>query len=397
MRVLAALTAAQLFGAGQHALGVAADSAIDLSGGALAVAEQQAWSVSSVSRSIKLSANTASATVTMQIENVGKVPLDSFAVRWSTAFSARVGHITASRKGGAGSFTVAMQPGLPDGISEIKSAVINLDQTAAKGEKMTLVYTLHMGLPYVPLPKEIDLFQDQWLVFEDSQCVPSPYNIGKQTTVAELPDSAGEVESFTEGAQRQGKKITWDESFCQGGKASITDSGEKKPLRIHFGHNAHQAYFKTVKREIEVSHWGNIAFTEDYKLHHGGAQMTGSFSRVSFTWADYRDKGMQTPPNPVVTGMQELSAVLPKTARNLHYRDEIGNISSSNARRDDRGYVLAQIRPRYPLLGGWNADWAFSYDVPTRSALKVDVATDCADIFPETNRRSVIAGRSLRH
>eukprot|EP00392_Amoebophrya_sp_AT5.2_P006384 g6396.t1 len=56
----------------------------------------------------------------------------------------------------------------------------------------------------------------------------------------------------------------------------------------------------------------------------------------------------------------------------MHYRDDIGNISSSNARRDDRGYVLAQIRPRYPLLGGWKADWSFSYDVPTRSALKVD-------------------------
>lgn len=67
-----------------------------------------------------------------------------------------------------------------------------------------------------------------------------------------------------------------------------------------------------------------------------------------------------------------MNVVLPRTARNIHYRDEIGNISSSNARRDDRGYVLAQIRPRFPVLGGWHADWEFSYDVPTRSALKVD-------------------------
>lgn len=106
-------------------------------------------------------------------------------------------------------------------------------------------------------------------------------------------------------------------------------------------------------------------------MKHGGAEMAGSFNRITFTWSDYRQRGMSTPPNPILTGMDELSVVLPKTARNLHYRDDIGNISSSNARRDDRGYVLAQIRPRYPLLGGWKADWSFSYDVPTRSALKV--------------------------
>lgn len=34
--------------------------------------------------------------------------------------------------------------------------------------------------------------------------------------------------------------------------------------------------------------------------------------------------------------------------------------------------MLAQIRPRYPILGGWRAEWEFHYDVPTTSALKVD-------------------------
>jgi len=141
---------------------------------------------------------------------------------------------------------------------------------------------------------------------------------------------------------------------------------------VHFSNQEHQTYFPSVKRDIEVSHWGNVAFKEAYELKHAGAAVTSAFNRVGFSWGDYRKRGMQAPENPVSTAMYEMNVVLPRTARNIYYRDEIGNISSSNARRDDKGYVLAQIRPRYPILGGWHADWEFSYDVPTRSALKSD-------------------------
>ena len=48
----------------------------------------------------------------------------------------------------------------------------------------------------------------------------------------------------------------------------------------------------------------------------------------------------------------ELQAVLPSGAHSLYYRDAIGNISSSNTRHHlDK--VQVQLRPRYPLLGGW--------------------------------------------
>ena len=94
-------------------------------------------------------------------------------------------------------------------------------------------------------------------------------------------------------------------------------------LRLHFLHNEHQGYLEHVKREIEVSHWGNVAFKENYKLLHGGAKLTGEFNRIPFTWQEYRRRGMaHAPQNPVLTGLEELSVVLPRTARNLHYRDE---------------------------------------------------------------------------
>lgn len=40
--------------------------------------------------------------------------------------------------------------------------------------------------------------------------------------------------------------------------------------------------FTEVEKIIEISHWGNIAITEFYKLKNTGPEMKGEFSRVEF-------------------------------------------------------------------------------------------------------------------
>lgn len=40
--------------------------------------------------------------------------------------------------------------------------------------------------------------------------------------------------------------------------------------RVHGVNNEPQVYFSEVIREIEVSHWGNIAITEFYKIKNVG-------------------------------------------------------------------------------------------------------------------------------
>ena len=53
---------------------------------------------------------------------------------------------------------------------------------------------------------------------------------------------------------------------------------------VHFQSDEHQAYFPSVSRDIEVSHWGNVAFRESYMLEHGGARMNSPFNRITFTY-----------------------------------------------------------------------------------------------------------------
>ena len=53
-------------------------------------------------------------------------------------------------------------------------------------------------------------------------------------------------------------------------------------LRVHYVNNYPFATFTTAEREIEVSHWGNVAVEEVYDLTHTGAKLVGGFSRADF-------------------------------------------------------------------------------------------------------------------
>jgi hypothetical protein len=50
---------------------------------------------------------------------------------------------------------------------------------------------------------------------------------------------------------------------------------------------------------------------------------------------------------------------LPGDAQDIYYRDEIGNISTSNvAARQSR--LEVELRPRFPLFGGWHTNYGFT-------------------------------------
>jgi hypothetical protein len=59
-------------------------------------------------------------------------------------------------------------------------------------------------------------------------------------------------------------------------------------------------------------------------------------------------------------------AALPPPARWLYFKDEIGNVSTSNVRYGAKK-VEAILRPRYPLMGGWRARFVFGHSLPLQS------------------------------
>ncbi len=59
-----------------------------------------------------------------------------------------------------------------------------------------------------------------------------------------------------------------------------------------------------------------------------------------------------------------LQTSLPASARDVYYRDEIGNVSTSHV-REMQDQVEVEIRPRFPLYGGWKTHYILGYNVPS--------------------------------
>lgn len=59
-----------------------------------------------------------------------------------------------------------------------------------------------------------------------------------------------------------------------------------------------------------------------------------------------------------------MQTILPASAKDVYYRDEIGNISTSNLKEQDDSVEL-ELRPRFPLFGGWKTHYYIGYNVPT--------------------------------
>jgi len=100
---------------------------------------------------------------------------------------------------------------------------------------------------------------------------------------------------------------------------------EIEKLKIHYEFNHPLGILNYASVTYEISHWGNIAVEEKYQVENIGAKLEGEFGRV-----DYDDYGRFGGKNAI----RDLRAKYPVKAYGLWYRDEIGNVSTSNAARE---------------------------------------------------------------
>ena len=116
----------------------------------------------------------------------------------------------------------------------------------------------------------------------------------------------------------------------------------------------------SMRKEVEISQWGNVAVTEWYEMRHTGAVLTGPFSRF-----EYQARG-----NEAKGSFNLLRASLPAVAHGIYYRDYIGNVSTSHVRKA-KGETVLEVNPRFPMFGGWSAEFEIGYNVPAATSLAV--------------------------
>lgn len=78
-----------------------------------------------------------------------------------------------------------------------------------------------------------------------------------------------------------------------------------------------------------------------------------------------------------------INFILPPGIHDAYYYDLVGNVSTSHLRtapsvpkgeNSDR-YSLLELRPRYPVMGGWNYSFTLGWDSPLEDYAGYDKAT----------------------
>lgn len=311
-----------------------------------------------VDRRIDLTSHNVRITSNIKVENDGKDPVSDFVVAFPDHQAKHLAFLSAYNIEGKGK-TKSRGASLPiksvdtEGMPQSLSPYsVSLPRKLAKGESLTLEVLAAFAHILKPFPEQVSQGDFQLVVFQDSAYYLSPYAVKVQTLSVKLPDAR--IESYTklENSKAQGSEIKY-------GPYENHDPFSYKGVVVHFEYNKPFAVAEKLVREIEISHWGNVQITEHYNLVHGGASLKGEFSRLDYQMSPHT-KG--------AVAFSRLLAKLPPRAHSVYYRDEIGNISTSNLRSNTIKTEL-EIEPRFPLFGGWKTFFTFGYGLPLKDYL----------------------------
>lgn len=173
-------------------------------------------------------------------------------------------------------------------------------------------------------------------------------NIPEYTKIAGTGDNA-------QSPQKVGSKLTY-------GTFGEVPAGASEDVRVRYEYTKPLIYVSRLERDIEVSHWGgNIAFEERYTLHNHAANLSAQFNRVLWASTQYR--------TPVTTAIKELRFPLRVGSLTPYFTDVIGNVSTSRFRSNSREANL-EIKPRYPVFGGWNYPFRIGWDADLKTFLR---------------------------
>jgi oligosaccharyltransferase complex subunit alpha (ribophorin I) len=311
--------------------------------------------LTSVSRQVKISSHIEEQVVQFTAENGGSKSVDHILFTISESDVKHLAFIQA--------FTIVEKTGTPAEIEPVASSShnakfwkVSLSKPLGKGESVTVQVGTALTNTIHAFPAEIQQKDPQTVKWSGNAYFFTPYTSKQQVT--KIKTGSGKVLS-----KHLGKNVNVNGEDVDVGPFADVAPFTTETLNLHYENNSPFATFVTGLKEIEISHWGNIAVEESYYLKHTGAKLKGSFSRY-----DYQRS------NQGVSSFRQINALLPASATDIYYRDRIGNISTSHVRHSDEG-VFVEILPRFPMFGGWSTDFYWGYNIPASEFISVDYDT----------------------
>ncbi|EJU06582.1 Ribophorin I [Dacryopinax primogenitus] len=255
---------------------------------------------------------------------------------------------------------------------------INLAKPLPKGEYLTiLVDTIQLHASY-PKPAYASQTDSHFRVYEADGLLLSPYETTSQRLRFKAPTPS--IRSYhishtledlakEEPVVKSGATVTFGPFKSQ--PPTATKGFNRTPYRVSvdFEMNIPSLTVVSLNRSVEVSHWGaNMNTQDDYMLRNDAPELKGQFSRLDFQMAQHARRM-----SPVIISAVTLQ--LPSGAQNPYYFDLVGNVSTSAFRpaakpSSERAARLGpqnaqlDLKPRYPLMGGWNYTFTVGWDAP---------------------------------
>ncbi|TPX38079.1 dolichyl-diphosphooligosaccharide---protein glycotransferase [Synchytrium microbalum] len=207
-----------------------------------------------------------------------------------------------------------------------------------------------------PYPIEIPQSDKQYLEFFGSANYVSGYPTTTQKTTIRLPNS--NVITFSANpspAAKSGNAITY-------GPYKDVAANTINEINVHYEDSKPVLVAKSLFRDVWVSHWGGqLSVEEHYELANEGAKLKGQFSRIDYAFSAATHDRQNV--------LRQLTLTFPPKANNAFYRDTVGNVSTSKY-RNERTKSVMEIKPRYPVWGGWKYTWYHGYSVPLSDFLR---------------------------
>ncbi|KAG0360606.1 proteasome regulatory particle base subunit [Podila minutissima] len=228
---------------------------------------------------------------------------------------------------------------------------IQLSPPLGAGEKLQVTVKSVLSNFIRPFPARIGQSEQQGFMYSGNAFALSAYPTSKQKTTVQTPGKNMQIHAHPVDSKPQ---VTNNEVIL--GPFGNMGALVKDALQVEYEMTGPVIHFREFRRDVEVTHWGsNLAVEDHYNFVNRGARLQGQYIR----------KGARLPPSGAEVGNAVKAFVvgIPKLARDIYYRDEIGNISTSTIHHLDKAIGLS-LQPRFPIFGGWNTTFYTGYNVP---------------------------------
>ncbi|GBP29040.1 Dolichyl-diphosphooligosaccharide--protein glycosyltransferase subunit 1 [Eumeta japonica] len=297
-----------------------------------------------VDRTIDITSQLVKVTSKITLENVGKSPVKNFLLAIDMSGLDKLAFINAKD---GNNKDLRLVDTTIRGYDYLKFLRVELKEPMNAASTAVVTTESVFVKSLTPYPTQITQQEDQLVKYTGTLYYYSPYYVTSQKTKVILNTKS--VESFTK--VKPFSQI--DGTIHYGAYVNIGPFNDKE-LTVHYKNNSPFLTVTHIERLIEVSHWGNIAVEESIEIYHEGAKLKGPFSRY-----DYQQDHHSGP-----ASIRSYKTLLPASASDVYYRDTNGNISTSNM-KVKKDSVELDLRPRYPLFGGWKTHYTLGYNVPS--------------------------------